>query len=81
MVNAPSTLFLLRLGSVANIAYSFHRRAAHQSPEVLNGLRNPSGLIVCAKQPSFALGLLLHRLCAGCDALADYPMGWQVGGL
>ena len=50
-----------------------------QAPEIINGLRTPAGLIVCAKQPSFALGLLLHRLCAGRSALYDYPMGWQVG--
>ena len=47
---------------------------------MLNGLRTPSGsLIVCDKQPAFALGLLLHRLCTGTAALVDYPHAWQVG--
>ena len=49
-----------------------------QAPEVLNGLRHPEGLINCEKQPSFALGLLLFRLCAGHEALENYPLGWQV---
>ena len=49
-----------------------------QAPELLNGLRHPSGLINCSKQPSFALGLLLHRLCAGRAALTDYPTAWKV---
>ena len=49
-----------------------------QAPEVLNGLRHPEGLINCEKHPSFALGLLLFRLCAGHEALENYPLGWQV---
>ena len=49
-----------------------------QSPEVLNGLRYPEGLVNCEKQPSFALGLLLFRLCAGVEALDSYPNQWQV---